>query len=251
MKDLWRHFVVREDHATGKAPAGRDHSFAAYTKKRTQTAARQHTHLFRQSASLPSGRATVFIEPRHKSECARMTGLAAPDRSAAVAAAAAPGAAAASMELEQPTEKPAPAGKLAGKKKQTGCWPCRKEVVEVPLFDDVNCPYPIKPTELFKINEVCPARNPQHTACMCSLQAAAEHAHPCCPAASPCTGQGHGQAAEAGWRDGAGRHAAVARAPGPGPCRQVRPRLHRGAPQGLWRQHHAGHAPEELLHAVL
>jgi hypothetical protein len=57
------------------------------------------------------------------------------------------------MEQEQPAaaaEKHR--GKPAGRKK--GCWPWAKEVEEVPLFDDVNCPYPIKPSELFKINEV-------------------------------------------------------------------------------------------------
>lgn len=61
------------------------------------------------------------------------------------------------MGQGEPEAPAARSGKLAAKKQQTGCWPCRKEVVEVPLFDDVNCPYPIKPTELFKINEVCPA----------------------------------------------------------------------------------------------
>lgn len=68
------------------------------------------------------------------------------------------------MTLEQ--EAPATAartGKLAGKTQQKGCWPCRKQVEEVPLFDDVNCPYPVKPTELFKINEVCPAGFMGHT----------------------------------------------------------------------------------------
>lgn len=39
-------------------------------------------------------------------------------------------------------------------KSKKGCWPWSKEVIEVPLFDDINCPYPIKPSELFKINEV-------------------------------------------------------------------------------------------------
>lgn len=42
----------------------------------------------------------------------------------------------------------------AVKKKKKGCWTWSKEVEEVPLFDDVNCPYGIKPSELFKLNEV-------------------------------------------------------------------------------------------------
>jgi hypothetical protein len=41
-----------------------------------------------------------------------------------------------------------------GPTKKKGCWPWSKEVIDVPLFDDVNCPYAIKPSELFKINEV-------------------------------------------------------------------------------------------------
>jgi len=40
------------------------------------------------------------------------------------------------------------------KAKKKGCWPWAKEVVEEPLFDDVNCPYAVKPSDLFKINEV-------------------------------------------------------------------------------------------------
>eukprot|EP00878_Enallax_costatus_P000995 GHUV01001127.1.p1 GENE.GHUV01001127.1~~GHUV01001127.1.p1 ORF type:complete len:1156 (+),score=304.08 GHUV01001127.1:371-3838(+) len=32
-------------------------------------------------------------------------------------------------------------------------WPWQKEVVEEPLYDDVNCPYPVKPSELFRLNE--------------------------------------------------------------------------------------------------
>eukprot|EP00882_Tetradesmus_deserticola_P019865 GHRQ01021409.1.p1 GENE.GHRQ01021409.1~~GHRQ01021409.1.p1 ORF type:complete len:174 (-),score=31.83 GHRQ01021409.1:588-1109(-) len=33
-------------------------------------------------------------------------------------------------------------------------WPWQKEEVVVPLFDDVNCPYGVKPSDLFKVNEV-------------------------------------------------------------------------------------------------
>lgn len=40
------------------------------------------------------------------------------------------------------------------KAKKKGCWPWAKEVVEEPLFDDVNCPYAVKPSDLFKINQV-------------------------------------------------------------------------------------------------
>lgn len=33
-------------------------------------------------------------------------------------------------------------------------WPWQKEVIEEPLYDDLNCPYAVKPSELFKLNEV-------------------------------------------------------------------------------------------------
>lgn len=33
-------------------------------------------------------------------------------------------------------------------------WPWQNEQIVVPLFDDVNCPYGVKPSELFKLNEV-------------------------------------------------------------------------------------------------
>jgi hypothetical protein len=56
------------------------------------------------------------------------------------------------MEQEKAAKRPA---------KKKGCWPWSKEVIDVPLFDDVNCPYAIKPSELFKINEVgCFAGSP-------------------------------------------------------------------------------------------
>lgn len=56
------------------------------------------------------------------------------------------------MAQQQEQEEKPPARAAASKKK--GCWPWAKEVEEVPLYDDVNCPYPIKPSELFALNEV-------------------------------------------------------------------------------------------------
>lgn len=65
-------------------------------------------------------------------------------------------------------------------KKKKGCWPWSKEVIDVPLFDDLNCPYAIKPSELFKINEVGRRSMLQHGSlcmqCRC-LASAFEFAH--------------------------------------------------------------------------
>ncbi len=33
-------------------------------------------------------------------------------------------------------------------------WPCQKEVEVAPVYDDVNCPYAVKPSALFKMSEV-------------------------------------------------------------------------------------------------
>lgn len=40
------------------------------------------------------------------------------------------------------------------KKERKWRWPWQKEVVEIPLYDDVNCPFTVKPSELFAMNEV-------------------------------------------------------------------------------------------------
>lgn len=47
-------------------------------------------------------------------------------------------------------------GEQAATPKQPGKrrWPWQKEVVEEPLYDDEKCPYPVKPSELFKLSEV-------------------------------------------------------------------------------------------------
>jgi hypothetical protein len=42
-----------------------------------------------------------------------------------------------------------------------GCCGKRAKAVEAPLYDDVNCPYSIKPSELFAMNEVRGVRGPQ------------------------------------------------------------------------------------------